>query len=67
MNDPFDDPENFRWARPIPPRQMERSAPTATLPRPRKGEPYIGGPIPLSWAAVAVRLPGKAWTVGCAL
>jgi hypothetical protein len=63
--DPFD-PESLRYARPAgQPCDKPRTAPK--LPRPKKGEPYIGGPIPLSWVSTAVRLPGKAWHVASAL
>lgn len=37
------------------------------LPRPMKGEPYVGGPIPLAWVSRAAALPGKAFHLGMAL
>lgn len=37
------------------------------LPRPKQGEPYLGGPIPMSWIERATSLPGKAWHLACAL
>jgi hypothetical protein len=37
------------------------------LPRPYKGEPYLGGPIPMSWIERAATLPGRAWHLACAL
>jgi hypothetical protein len=37
------------------------------LPRPRKGEHYLGGPIPLGWLSRAADLPGKALHVSLAL
>jgi hypothetical protein len=57
------DPELFRL--------RAQKHPTVTaeakLPRPQRGEAFIGGPIPMSWAERAVRLPGKAWHVASAL
>lgn len=45
-----------------------RQAPTRTqLPRPAKGEQYLGGPIPLGWLSHAAGLPGKALHLGVAL
>jgi hypothetical protein len=62
MTDPFDNLDSFRW-------RFEKSAKPASvkLPRPTKGEPFLGGPIPLTWVERAVRLPGKAWHVASAL
>ncbi len=37
------------------------------LPRPAKGEQYLGGPIPMGWLARAAQLPGKAYHLGTAL
>jgi hypothetical protein len=37
------------------------------LPRPRRGEPYLGGPIPLGWLERAAALPGRAFHLGAAL
>src|SRR5262245_56164373 len=37
------------------------------LPRPARGEPYLGGPIPMGWAERAAALPGRAWHLACAL
>lgn len=34
------------------------------LPRHRRGERFLRGPIPWSWIAVAMKLPGRAWHVG---
>ena len=37
------------------------------LPRPRTGEAFMGGPIPMSCIEQAAPLPGKAWQMACAL
>jgi hypothetical protein len=37
------------------------------LPRPRRGELYLGGRMPMSWAERAAVLPGRAWQLACAL
>jgi hypothetical protein len=37
------------------------------LPRHAKGEPYIGGPIPLDWVTLATTLPGRTWVVASVL
>jgi hypothetical protein len=46
-----------------------RAAPFATKrpPRPRKGDPFLKGPIPWSWVETAAVLPGKALAVGLAV
>jgi hypothetical protein len=36
-------------------------------PKPRKGERFIKGPIPLIWLEAAARLPGKSLHAGVAL
>jgi DNA-binding transcriptional ArsR family regulator len=36
-------------------------------PRPREGEPFIRGPIPFSWVALASRLPGSCLSVAMAV
>lgn len=38
-----------------------------TPPRPRSGERFLKGPIPLDWLSAAARLPGKSLHVGIAL
>jgi len=38
-----------------------------TPPRPRRGEHFLKGPIPLDWLSAAARLPGKSLHVGIAL
>jgi hypothetical protein len=58
------DPELFR----LRAQKHPTTAPTTpTLPRPKPGEAYLGGPIPISWVERAARLPGKAWHVASAL
>jgi hypothetical protein len=37
------------------------------LPRPAKGEAYLGGPIPMTWIEKAAPLPGRSWHLACAL
>lgn len=37
------------------------------LPRPRQGERFLRGPIPLSWLSVAAKLPGSALNVAIAI
>jgi hypothetical protein len=36
-------------------------------PRPRQGEKYLRGPIPLDWLSLAARLPGRSLHVAMAL
>ena len=62
--DPFD-PEALRYT--SPQRPAHKPVDPCKLPRPRRGESFLGGPIPLSWASAAVRLPGKSWHVASAL
>ena len=65
--DPYD-PD--RLGRPVSEAALEalRSAPgRPRLPRPAKGELYLGGPIPMGWAERATALPGRAWHLACAL
>lgn len=45
----------------IPPARQQ------TPPRPRSGEHFLKGPIPLDWLSSAARLPGKSLHVGIAL
>ena len=35
-------------------------------PRPAEGEPFLQGPIPFSWVALAARLPGSCLIVAMA-
>ena len=37
------------------------------LPRPKAGEKFLRGPIPLSWLSVAAQLPGKSLHVAIAI
>lgn len=37
------------------------------LPRPRAGEKFLKGPIPLDWLSVAAQLPGKSLHVAIAI
>ena len=46
------------------PKQAPRRA---RLPRPAKGEQYLGGPIPAGWLGRAAGLPGRALHLGIAL
>jgi hypothetical protein len=41
--------------------------PNSKAPRPRHGEPFLKGPIPLAWLEVAARRPGKSLHAGLAL
>ena len=57
---------------PIDPNRFRvRWRPFASLngkaPRPRHGEPFLKGPIPLAWLEAAARLPGKSLHTGLAL
>lgn len=55
------DPDRLRIApRSISPRNEE-------LKRPRHGQRFLKGPIPLPWLAAAARLPGKSIHAGIAL
>jgi hypothetical protein len=46
---------------------LRRAEPRRRLPRPGKGEQYLGGPIPLGWLSRAASLPGRALHLGAAL
>jgi DNA-binding transcriptional ArsR family regulator len=37
------------------------------LPRPKAGEKFLKGPIPLNWLSTAARLPGKSLHVAIAI
>jgi hypothetical protein len=67
MTDPFADLEAFRWTGTVLAASTAERPETLKLPRPAKGAPYIGGPVPLTWVERAVVLPGKAWHVASAL
>ena len=49
-------------SRPLDPPATRRTGLRA--PRPREGEHYLRGPIPMSWFLAAARLPGRALHVG---
>lgn len=40
---------------------------TTRLPRPRAGERFLKGPIPMDWLSTAARLPGKSLHVAIAV
>lgn len=44
-----------------------KSATIHRLPRPRAGEKFLKGPIPLDWLSTAARLPGKSLHVAIAI
>ncbi len=46
---------------------LVRSSARSRLPKPGKGEQYLGGPIPLDWLSHAAMLSGKAFHLGVAL
>ncbi len=56
------DIEDFRLPRSLYGEIRTRQLP----PRPGEGEPFIRGPIPFSWVALASRLPGSCLIVGMA-
>ncbi len=50
--------------------RLETASKRATihrLPRPKAGEKFLKGPIPLDWLSTAARLPGKSLHVAIAL
>ena len=48
-------------------RNQPKSATIHRLPRPRAGEKFLKGPIPLDWLSTAARLPGKSLHVAIAI
>lgn len=44
-----------------------RSVSRQSPPRPKTGQQFLKGPIPLDWLCAAARLPGKSLQVGIAL
>ena len=48
-------------------RNQPKSATIHRLPRPRAGEKFLRGPIPLDWLSTAARLPGKSLHVAIAI
>lgn len=55
------DPDRLRLA------SKPRQAVVQRLARPRKGEHFLKGPVPLRWLESAARLPGKSLHTGVAL
>src|SRR5262249_33929289 len=63
-------PDSFaplRLRLPVRPSPAPTTMDPPPLPRPAKGELYLGGPIPMSWVERAAGLPGRAWHLACAL
>ena len=58
--------QSLRRRTPRPQRNSDRSS-HDRLPRSKKGEHFLKGPIPLNWLTAAARLPGKALHVAIAL
>ena len=48
-------------------RNQPKSATIHRLPRPRAGEKFLKGPIPLDWLSTAARLPGKSLHVALSI
>ncbi|MGH7135916.1 MAG: hypothetical protein ACREHD_09260 [Pirellulales bacterium] len=57
------DPERFK----LPPGAVGKAKPSKRLPRHKRGERFLWGPLPLSWFATAGNLPGRALHVGLVL
>ena len=57
---PFD-PSRFRLPRKLGTQSSRR------LPRPKAGERFLKGPIPMDWLSAAARLPGKSLHVAIAI
>ena len=55
------DPSHYR----LTGKRVKRSS--AQLPRPRAGERFLKGPIPMDWLSTAARLPGKSLHVAIAV
>ncbi len=61
---PLPAPEVLR----LPPGSIPKGKPArAKVPRHRRGEMFLRGPIPLDWVTIASKLGGKALHVGIAL
>lgn len=59
-----------RFGRPVPDSALaalRNGSARPRLPRPGKGELYLGGPIPMEWIERATPLRGRAWHLACAL
>lgn len=65
--DPFDPNSVGRTVTTADLRALTRTPTRKQLPRPAKGEQYLGGPIPLGWLSCAAGLRGKALHLGIAL
>ncbi len=62
--DPFPTPEALS----LPPGSIPKGRVARTrIPRHRRGEMFLRGPIPLDWLAIASKLGGKSLHVGIAL
>jgi hypothetical protein len=57
------DPEDFRLKQPF----VQPTKPKPRLPKPKPGEEFLKGPVPLAWLQRAARLRGKALRVGMEL
>lgn len=55
------DPSRFRLSSKLGTRSSAR------LPRPKAGERFLKGPIPMDWLSAAARLPGKSLHVAIAI
>ena len=55
------DPSRVRLA------TTSKSAALQRLPRPKAGERFLKGPIPLTWLSTAAKLPGKSLHVAIAI
>jgi hypothetical protein len=69
VDDPFAELKRLKW---VPSRARRKNRAKAQiagpkLPRPKRGEAFLGGPIPMSWIAAATRLSGRTWQVATAL
>ena len=51
----------------LPPTAVQLPPKRAQLPRHKKGEEFVKGPIPLTWLSKACRLRGKALAIAMAL
>lgn len=51
----------------ILPRSRSGQIHSSGPPRPRRGEKFLSGPVPIDWLAAAAALPGRALHVGIAL
>ncbi|MEH6543013.1 MAG: hypothetical protein V7721_03635 [Porticoccaceae bacterium] len=49
------------------PKQNQTNLPRTAIPRKVNGEPFLRGPIPLTWLSVAAELPGKSLHLSLAI